>query len=99
MEHQLAPLLSEIPPTVPIINGDPIYPVREVSFYLYYNWLKCYEIWHWFLFRLFVTFMVTYLGNFVCFIVILFFCLFSTGYFPCRPFENYLRHSTLAYLT
>lgn len=30
MEHQLAPFLSEIPPAVPIINGDPMYPVREV---------------------------------------------------------------------
>ncbi|XP_028742243.2 fibronectin type III domain containing protein 3C1-like isoform X2 [Peromyscus leucopus] len=29
MEHQLAPLLSEIPPTVPIINGDPIYPMES----------------------------------------------------------------------
>lgn len=30
MEHQLAPFLSEIPPAVPIINGDPMCPVREV---------------------------------------------------------------------
>ncbi|XP_049984908.1 fibronectin type III domain containing protein 3C1-like isoform X1 [Alexandromys fortis] len=29
MEHQLAPFLSEIPPAVPIINGDPMYPMEN----------------------------------------------------------------------
>ncbi|XP_052027392.1 fibronectin type III domain containing protein 3C1 [Apodemus sylvaticus] len=29
MEHQLAPILSEIPPTVPFINGDPMCPVES----------------------------------------------------------------------
>ncbi|XP_055448329.1 fibronectin type III domain containing protein 3C1-like [Psammomys obesus] len=29
MEHQLLPILSEIPPTVPIINGDPMYPMEN----------------------------------------------------------------------
>ncbi|XP_050997423.1 fibronectin type III domain containing protein 3C1-like [Acomys russatus] len=29
MEHQLAPILSEIPPTVPVINGDPMYPIES----------------------------------------------------------------------